>query len=194
MRLLIRRLNFHIKELVYRNIEGKKILFLFILTNIVYSFMLLVTIPKVMGFSGGMKIFDLMPMGYQPEYAGLLLDKLGVAGRSAYLYNQIPVDMIYPFLFGINYCLLLAYFLKQIHHLKAESFYLCILPILAGLFDYLENFGIINLLISHPHLSDSAVQITSFFTVLKSLLTTISFIVLIVVLVIFGFKKIVQKK
>ena len=194
MRLLIRRLNFHIKELVYRNIEGKKILFLFILTNLVYGFMLLVTIPNVMGFSSGMKIFDLMPMGYDTKYAGLLLDKLSVAGRSAYLYNQIPVDMIYPFLFGITYCLLIANLLNQIHHLKAESFYLCILPILAGLFDYLENLGIINLLVTYPKLSASAVQITSFFTVLKSLLTTISFIVLIVVLVVYGFKKIVQKK
>jgi len=194
MRLLIRRLNFHIKELVYRNIEGKKVLFLLILTNLIYGFMLLITIPKVMGFSGGMKIFDMMPMGYQPEYAGLLLDRLGVEGRNAYLYNQIPVDFIYPFLFGITYCLLLAYLLDQMYYLKAESFYLCILPVLAGLFDYLENFGIINLLISYPHLSVSAIQITSFFTVLKSLLTTISFIVLIVVLVMFVFKKIVQKK
>jgi len=127
MHLLIRRLDFHIKELIYRNIEGKKVLFLLILTNLVYGFMLLITIPKVMTYSGGMKIFDMMPMGSEPEYGSLLLEKLGIAGRNAYLYNQIPVDLIYPFLFGITYCLLLAYLFNQLHHLTTETFYLCIL-------------------------------------------------------------------
>ena len=194
MQLLIRRLNIYIKELVYRNIEGKKVLFLFILTNLVYGFMLLFTIPKVMGYSGGMKIFDMLPMGYQPEYAGLLLEKLGVAGRNVYLYYQIPIDLLYPFLFGITYCLLLAYLLNQIQHLKAVYFYLCILPLLAGLFDYLENFCIINLLVSYPQVSEGSIQISSFFTVIKSLLSTISFTVIIAVLIILVFKKIVRKK
>lgn len=194
MRLLVRRLNFHIKELVYRNIEGRKVLILFVLTNLVYGFMFLKSIPKVMSFSGGMKIFDLMPMGYDPEYTASLLENLGVAGRNAYLYIHIPVDFIYPFLCGITYCLLLAYLLNKLNSLKAEYFYLCLLPLMAGIFDYLENFGIINMLVSYPHLSIPAIQIASFFTVLKSLLSTISFIVLFVLLVMFGYKKILQKK
>lgn len=194
MGLLIRKLNLHIKELVFNNIEGNKVLFLFILTNLIYGFMLLITIPKVMGFTSEMKIFDFMPMGYEFEYAGLLLEKLGIEGRNAYLYTQLPVDLIYPFLFGITYCLLLAYLLNQLNSLKAESFYLCILPLMAGIFDYLENFSIINLLISYPHLSIPAIQIASFFTVLKSLLSTISFIVLFVALVMVGYKKIYKKK
>jgi len=156
--------------------------------------MLLVSIPKVMSFSGGMKIFDLMPMGYDPEYAMSLLEKLGVEGRNAYLYNQIPVDFIYPLLFGITYCLLLAYLLNQLNSLKADYFYLSLLPIMGGLFDYLENFGIINMLVSYPHLSVAFIQLTSFFTVFKSLFSTISFTVLLVVLVIFGFKKFFLKK
>ena len=194
MRLLIRRLNFHMKELVYRNIEGKKVLFLFILTSLVYGFMLLVTIPEVLRFSGEMKIFDLMPMGYEPEYAGKLLEKLDVEGRNAYLYNQIPVDFIYPFLFGITYCLVLAYFLNKLDSLKTQYFYLCLLPVMAGLFDYLENFGIVNMLISYPHFSAAAVQITSFFTVFKSLLSTLCFSVIIVVMVMVGLRKLLRKK
>ena len=193
MQLLIRRLNFQLKELVFRNIKGRKVLFLFVLTNLVYFFMLLVTIPKVMSFSGGMKIFDLMPMGYSPEYAGTLLEKLGETGRNAYLYNQIPLDFIYPFLFGITYCLLLAYLLNQLNRIKGVYFYLCFLPLSAGIFDYFENFGIIHLLVSYPAVSDTAIQLTAFFTVFKSLFSTLSFIVLILLLVILGFKKIMQK-
>lgn len=194
MRLLIRRLNFHVKELVYRNIEGKKVLILFVLTNLVYGFMLLLSIPKVMRFSGGMKLFDLMPMGYSVDYAGSLLEKLGLEGRNAYLLNQIPVDFIYPFLFGLTYCLLIAYLLNRLHGLKAENFYLCLLPVIAGVLDYMENLGIVNLLVAYPDLSDTSVHIAAFFTVMKSLLSTISFSVLIVILILLVIRKLFPKK
>jgi hypothetical protein len=156
--------------------------------------MLQVTIPQVLRFSGGMKIFDLMPMGYEPAYAATLLEKLGTEGRNAYLYHQIPVDLIYPFLFGITYWLLLAYLLNRLNRLNAEYFYLCILPLLAGLFDYFENFGIIHLLVSYPDHSVTAIQLTAFFTVFKSLLSTITFTILLVLLLIVGFKKIFHLK
>jgi hypothetical protein len=194
MRLLVRRLNFHVKELVYRNIGGKKVLILFVLTNLVYGFMLLVSIPRVMRFAGKVKLFDLMPTGYSVDDAGSLLEKLGPDGRNAYLYNQIPVDFIYPFLFGITYCLLIAYLLNRLKSLKAEYFYLCLLPVVAGMFDYFENLAIVNLLVSYPDFSDAAVHIAAFFTVMKSLLTTISFSVLIVAIILLVFRKISPDK
>lgn len=194
MRLLLRRLDFHIKELVYRNIDGVRVLILFVLTNLVYAFMLLVSIPKVMHFSGGTKLFDLMPMGYSAQYAGSLLENLGPEGRSVYLFNQIPVDLIYPFLFAISYCLLTAYLLKRLHSLKAEYFYLCLLPVMAGMLDYMENLGIVNMLLSYPVLSDAAVHIAAFFTVMKSLVSTISFSVLIVLIILLAIRKVFPKK
>lgn len=188
------RFIFNMKESIYRNIEGKKVLLLFVLTNIVYVFMLTVSIPWVMGFSDGMKLFDMMPLGYDPEYALLLLDKLGAEGRHYYLYNQLPVDMIYPLLFAITYSMLTAWFLNKLNTLTAVPFYLCILPILAGLFDYLENLSIINMLQSYPHLTDTAIQTGTFFTVFKSLFSTISFTVLIVLMIRHLYLKLSKKK
>lgn len=182
------------KKDLYRNIDGKKVLLLFVLTNMVYLFMLTVTIPWVMEFSGGMKLFDMMPMGYDPEYALLLLDKLGEEGRHVYLYNQIPVDMIYPLLFGITYCLLIAWILNKLNTLKKEPFYLCLLPLLAGLFDLLENFSVINMLLTYPYLTDVAIQTARLFTVFKSLFSTISFTVMIVLMVKYGYIKLSMKK
>jgi hypothetical protein len=54
------------RQLITKNLDGKRILFLFIVTGIIYTMMLTITIPKVMGFSGGMKILDMMPTGYDP--------------------------------------------------------------------------------------------------------------------------------
>ena len=118
-----------IKELIKRNISGKKVLLLFILVNLVYVFMLAVTIPKTMGFSKGLKLLDMMPGGYNSEYIKTLFGNLGEVGRSVYLYQQIPVDMIYPGLFAISYCLVMGYFIQKLQKLDTVYFYLTLLPL-----------------------------------------------------------------
>ncbi len=182
------------KNLIKRNLNGNKVLFLFILTNIVYAFMLILTIPKVMGFAGGMKLLDMMPTGYSAEYVDSLFNALGENGRHAYLFNQLPVDMIYPGLFAVSYCLVLAYFLNKLGKLESLLFYFCLLPIFSGLSDYCENIGIITMLKSYPENSVLLSQVTSVFSILKSVSTTIYFITLTIVLIALGWKSFKPKK
>lgn len=181
------------RNLIRKSLNGKKIIILFILTNIVYAFMLFVSIPKVMSFSGGMKLPDMMPAGYDSNYLNLLFTTLGEKGRDAYLFNQIPADMIYPFLFGISYCLILAYILNKLGRLESNYFYLCLLPLIAGLFDYCENAGIIFMLSGYPKDIEMLAGVTNVFSVLKGIFTTIYFISLIIFLVNFGIKKVQNK-
>lgn len=181
-------------KILEKNISGKKVLTLFILTNTVYAFMLMVTIPKIMGFSNGMKLLDMLPTGYNLDYVNELFRTLGVNGREIYLTNQIPVDMIYPLLFGLTYSCLLAYFLKKLNKLKSPFIYLCLLPIIAGITDYMENIGIITMLNSYPDLTQTAAKTTNIFTMIKSGSTTLFFIVLIVILILVGYKAILRKK
>ena len=189
MRTQIDQLRKQYTEFIYNNIGGKKVLILNGFTFFFYFLMLLVTIPKVMGFSGGMKIFDMMPFGYSTEYANALLKSLGDEGRKTYLYQQIPLDLIFPFLYGIGNCLLLAYLMNKLNNLKAMSIYLCLLPIMASIFDYLENFGIITMLCKYPNSSNLLIQTTNFFSISKSLITTVYFLVLILVLLLLAAKR-----
>ena len=53
-----------LNKIIEKNISGKKVLGLFILTNLVYTFMLVFTIPKTMKFANGMKLLDMMPTGH----------------------------------------------------------------------------------------------------------------------------------
>jgi hypothetical protein len=180
-------------KILEKNTLGKKVLGLFILTNVVYLFMLLVTIPKTMEFSNGMKLLDMLPTGYNQDYVNELFRTLGQNGREIYLTNQIPVDMIYPLLFGLTYSLLLAYFLKKLNKLKSPFTYLCLLPIIAGIADYLENIGIITMLKSYPNFTETTVNATNTFSVVKSTSTSIFFIALIAILIILGIKFIKKK-
>lgn len=177
-----------------KHATGKKVLLLFLVTNAIYLFMLLVTIPLTMEFSNGMKLLDMMPTGYDRSYVNELFGSLGVQGREAYLTKQIPVDMIYPLLFGLSYSLLLAYFLKRLNRFRAPLIYLCTLPLIAGLADYFENLGIISMLRSYPELKDFAAQATNFFSLLKSGFTTAFFLVLIAVLAWVGVRALFSKK
>ena len=181
-------------KILEKNISGKKVLGLFILTNVVYLFMLMVTIPKTMGFSNGMKLLDMLPTGYNQDYVNELFRTLGENGREIYLTNQLPVDMIYPLLFGLTYSLLLAYFLKKLNKLKSLFTYLCLLPIIAGIADYMENIGIITMLNSYPDLTEITVNATNTFSVIKGTSTSMFFIALIVILIILGIKYVKTNK
>ncbi|GAA3581629.1 hypothetical protein GCM10022395_32710 [Snuella lapsa] len=142
-----------------------------------------------MQFSNGMKLLDMMPSGYTPEYVSKLFATLGHEGRRLYLWNQIPIDMVYPFLFGICYSLLLIYFFKKINRLNSKILYLGILPIIAGIADYTENFGIITMLNTTPENIQTIAQLTNVFTLIKSIASTIYFVILLVTIIVLLAKK-----
>ncbi len=176
------------EKIIRNHLQGRKVLLLFIVANIVYVLMLTVSIPDVMEHTEGMKLLDMMPLGYDAEYVNTLFSTLGQTGRNTYLYRQIPMDMIYPLLFGISFSLLLAYFFNKLNKLKMPFLYLCLLPMLAAMGDYAENIGILTLLNDYPEISKNTVTMTNSFSLLKSSCTTLSFVVLIFVLLTLGIK------
>jgi hypothetical protein len=182
------------KNFIKKYLNGKAVLLWFLLCNIVYAIMILVTIPELTNYSDGIKILDMMPTGYDIHHVNSLFNALGTLGREYYLYRQLPLDLIYPALFGISSCLVLAYFLNRLGKFDGKLFYLCLLPLFSGAFDYGENFGIISMLNSYPSLSKLQVQITSTFSVLKSILTTIYFISLTIILLAVAKNKYFSKK
>ena len=181
------------KELISYHATGKKTLLFFIIANLFYIAMLLITIPKVMEFSGGLKIPDMMPRGYDANHVHTLLDALGSEGRAYYLYRQIPLDMFYPAFFAISYSLIMAYFLKKLRRMGSFLFIACLLPLVAGLADYAENVGIVMMLNSYPNISSILISTTALFSQVKSISTTIYFISLIIVLAVLGYRAITKK-
>ncbi|MGI9530543.1 hypothetical protein [Lutimonas sp.] len=173
-------------RVIQNNIQGKKVFGLFMLTNAVYLLMLGLTIPQTMSFSNGMNLLDMMPTGYDLNYVNELFSSLGEKGRQVYLTQQIPVDMVYPLLFGISYCLILGFFLEKLNKLQRPYVYACLLPLLAGFFDYLENISIINMLGQYPELTESMVNTSNTFTIAKSVLTSVYFVILLLVLIMWG--------
>ena len=159
--------------------NGKTVLWLFTITNLIYASMLMYSLPLVSSYAPELVLFDMSPMGYSYIQAIELLTSLGVDGRNAYLFVQLPLDFIYPGMFSVSYALLITWILK--HYLPKDSklFFIAYVPLLAGGFDYLENIGIIAMLHSFPDISESLVSTSSVFTIIKSVTTTVFFVLLI---------------
>ncbi len=186
----MKKLYIRIKEAANKHSSGRKILIFFVITHIIYGIMLLVTIPKVMQYSGGMKILDMLPTGYSANYVQELFAALGEAGRSMYLFQQIPLDLFYPGLFAITFTLLLTLIFKTIFQKENKLRILSLTPVFAGAFDYLENVGIIIMLTIYPTFKPWLASLTNIFSVFKSFSITFVFIVLIIAIIVLVTQKI----
>jgi len=158
---------------------GKRVLSFLVPAMVIYALMLLYTIPQIEQYSAGMKLFDISPSGYSYQYAIGLLSALGRTGRATYLYRQLPLDFVYPCLFAVSFCLLLSWLFAKSLRADSKMFYLCLVPLFAGLFDYLENICIILMLTSFPDVPELLVASASAFTIVKSTFTTACFVFLV---------------
>ncbi|NBI29258.1 hypothetical protein [Chengkuizengella marina] len=148
-----------------------KVILLLTASLVIYFIMLKVTIPKVSKIADGMKIFDLMLFGYDVDYAMKLLEALDEEGRSIYLLQQIPLDLIFPGLLGCSGAFLIVC-MTRIH--KKMSIAL-IIPLIAAVFDYLENVFVAYMLLRYPDVNAFTIKSSSFFTIGKTGFTVLFF-------------------
>lgn len=159
--------------------SGRNVLIFFIPSLAVYLLMLLHTIPGVESYAPEMKIFDLLPSGYSYDHAIKLLSALGNDGRNEYLSRQLPLDFIYPALLSISSFLMLAWLFLKRNEKDSRILYLCFVPIFAGIFDYLENIQIVTMILNFPDITKAQVILSSAFTMVKSGLTSLFFVILL---------------
>ncbi|WNJ17381.1 hypothetical protein [Pontibacter sp. G13] len=182
------------KQILNTLLKSPVIVLLVILTNSVYLYMLIKTIPEVQAFADQMPLLDMKPKGYDQAYVIELFTKLGEEGRSQYRTKQIPVDMIYPGLFAICYAALMAFLLQGLNLLKGAWRLLILFPIIAGICDYVENFGILRLLDQFPDLSSDTVTWTQYASIGKSAASTVSFILLMILVMINSIRWLREKR
>ncbi|MFD2248297.1 hypothetical protein [Pontibacter ruber] len=181
------------RSLILKNLQGKKILLLFVVTMSVYLVMIFITIPWLVTYSKGLSTLDMLPTGYDHKYALSLFQALGEEGRDYYLSRQLPLDFFYPGLFAVTYALLFAYLLRKLDKQDSKWFVIAYLPILSGVADYLENIGIINMLLTFPDISATVIELTNYCSIVKSFSTSIYFVALLVLLGIFGYSKLTRR-
>jgi len=181
-------------RIIQKYSTGKNVLILFLLNMVFYLTILFYSIPKVVASASEMKLFDVSPSGYTIEYAVSLLNAIGPTGRDLYLSLQLPLDFIYPGLFITSYSLMLAWFFKKNYNLESKVYFTLFIPIFAGLFDYTENIFTILMLKIYPNLNSNLVTVASLATITKSILSSVFFILLVLVIIQVIWKFVIKKQ
>lgn len=158
----------------------KSVSILFVTSHLIFLSMMVFTFP-VINNQIGIKAFDLQPFGYSASEAESIVNKLNTQTTDIYLFPQLTLlDVLYPLLLALflSSFLFRLFLLTKTKH-KANSI-LLILPFLAMGFDYLENICIILMISESIALSESFVLLSSSFTVLKGLLTSMAWLTILI--------------
>ena len=151
----------------------------FVLMIGIYMTMLVLTLPAISEQAGNLPAFDMRPGGYSFEEAQAFLAALSPKGKAIYLGLQSQLDLIYPFLLAVftGSSILLLVPPRWGGWGKA----LALLAIPGAAFDYLENSAVALMLNAGPDaLTPRMVEFASRMTFLKSVTTSLSLSVLLV--------------
>ncbi|HEX3002102.1 MAG TPA: hypothetical protein VHN82_07025 [Methanoregula sp.] len=135
-------------------------------------------VAELKSMTGGVGILD-MEVFYTPEQAYSFLAAMGEAGRLFELTRIIPLDLLVPLFYG----LFLSAFISWLLHLwlpeKSRWHRLNVIPVIGALFDYIENLGIISMLLAWPMEMYSIAQITMAATLLKFGFSILAFVIVL---------------
>ena len=128
------------------------------------------------------KTFDAHKWGYNPDQAYVVLDKMGERGRRIYIFTQLTLDVIFPFVYGGLIIILLF-------KLYGSPKYLLLIPVIMVTADLLENITTSYLAWSFSKgVPASIVRIAAFFTVVKWIGIFLSLAILLIGLLVIAYQ------
>lgn len=138
-----------------------------------FQFLIFPFFLERIGASEQYKIPDLM-FGFSFEQAYAFLSHLDEDGRKAYLTTLVWIDSVYPLIYGFMLALIIGKIHGAAPELTKKHKRLNLTPIAATFADFLENTGIIVMLLAYPAKLNFAAQLASVFGMIKWTLIVIS--------------------
>jgi len=164
---------------------------LFVLAHTVLLLMMLFTFPRINAKLGTLA-FDLKTFGYSQAEATMMLQNLDQSTIDFYLFPQLfLLDILYPLLLAVFLSAAIIRLSDLIKMSRDHVFSnLFLLPFIAMFIDYVENIMISMMLLNPTSVSSGLIQTASIFSQMKAGFTTLSWLVIIILLLIWVIKKI----
>jgi hypothetical protein len=116
-------------------------------------------------------MLDTLVGGFSPEEAYARLAAYGLDGRLYYLLIELTLDTLYPLVTLLFYSLALS-FLNERAFPPGHAFQLApLVAVAGGLFDYMENAGVVVLLLTYPQSLTAVAAVTGAVALVKWVLT-----------------------
>ncbi len=145
---------------------------------LLFNFVLFPAFPQWMGIKQTPLVLDLR-MSYNIRDVREFFEALGPKGLRVYRLSELLIDVPYMIFYSFYYAVLLLYFLKRKHY--NLPFLVVCLPFVLGIYDLLENIGIIYLTHTYPELNSLRVAIVSGFTTTKWTMALMTFLTLLLI-------------
>ena len=139
-------------------------------------------IAELKAITGGVGVPD-MEIMYTPDQAYTFLAAMGEAGRAFDLTHIIPIDLFVPFFYALFLSTFITWLLHRWLPVKSGWHRLNLIPVAGAVFDYLENLGIIAMLLAWPARLPEIAQFTMASTLLKFSFSAAAFLIVAVVLI-----------
>jgi len=136
-------------------------------------------VAQLMAITGGVGILD-MEVLYTPDQAYAFLTAMGDAGRAFELTHIIPIDLFVPFFYALFLSTLITWLLHTWLPVESGWHRLNVVPVAGAVFDYLENLGIIAMLLAWPARLPEIAQFTMASTLLKFSFSAAAFLIVAV--------------
>lgn len=184
----------NLNHLFKRTSTPKNLLFLFLISHTIFWFMIRHSIPKI-NHQIGAKVFDIRPFGYSIPEARAILSNLNEETINFYIFPQLSfLDILYPFFLALFLSSLLFRLINLSELLIRSKSTLLMMPFIAMIFDYLENFCVLYMITHTSSTPNILIQMSSIFTILKGVSTTIAWVSILLFSIAWIRTKILKRK
>jgi hypothetical protein len=137
-----------------------------------------------------------MSFFYGADDLNRLAEEYGESGRKSYIRTRWTFDLVFPLIYVSFLTTGIAWLSQQVQKFPDQLWFINLLPIASGLFDYLENIGASLVMAAFPAKIKWIAFLTPLFSLTKWSLISLSFLVyfgLIFVVLIFQASKMLRK-
>ena len=110
-------------------------------------------------------------MAYNAEDAYEIIGNYTDSMRQRYIYGEVTLDLVFPVIYTLLFSFLIFFLFK--------SPKLALFPFIQLIFDYLENTGIVIMLLTWPNKIMWLASVTSVFSMIKWVLAGVSIILIL---------------
>ncbi|MDP4094392.1 MAG: hypothetical protein Q8920_13635 [Bacillota bacterium] len=176
----------------FLRLSNKKVLLiLFILVVLLVIIPDFIKVPvgplKFEEYSHGIKMID-MTTNYSPSTVYNMVENYGAKARNYYIYVMEPFDVLVPAIMGLFLAGTITLLFKKANKHKLVLL-LQVIPLLGWVFDYLENIGVITILVNYPHKLITVVKAANLFTTAKGIFDTAGICIVCIGLILWVYDK-----
>lgn len=131
----------------------------------------------ILDLGGGANLFDDRG-SYTPARAYTIISHYGQAGIHRY-YGILVADIFFPITLGLFALLSLLWALKRIAPRRQWLYLLALVPPAYTLADWMENLGIVTLLLNYPEPLPQVATLTNFLREIKGMLASSSLVLVL---------------